>query len=318
METKIQTTRSSNSDNDTDGTLILSEVNQSSCKSITIDGVKITAKFGDIFENHNTAVVVVPNFSGGMIYNKMCQINHPIDAKVEIPYNSQSIYTVPSYIHGIKQFILYRYDNTTQHFEADFEKMASISQKDEILVLPTFGTRNGMTFYQVATRIFDSLITCLRNPDTSFKQLGGVMIITPFDSNQDSQSSRVIKHLFNLMTVEEKSTNEPDCLICYDHKRNAILGCGHRIACERCIMDTSEIVKQCPLCKQNISRSYPCYNVIDMSSHDCGHTDSKSGKIYVPCGHYNATCDQCDTKAVADKRCPICHDPIMASIKLYQ
>jgi len=156
---------------------------------------------------------------------------------------------------------------------------------------------------------------------SELKKLRDIVITTPFDNNQDSNSTRVIKHLFNLMTVHEKTQNEPECVICRDMKRSVILNCGHRVTCARCILDISKSHNVCPVCMTNITTIYPCYTIDDMSHQLCQCGQSKkdaplSGFVLVPCGHYNVNCHNCEKKLA--NKCPVCQENIMATIKLYQ
>lgn len=303
-----------------DGMLILPDITADSTESLTIHGVKLTVVLRDIFEIKNQSIVVIPYFADGLLFNTLKQRNKPLEG-TEITYPMSSIGAIPSYINGIARFLLYRYDRTKHRLEEDFECLGQLCQLGDTLVLPTFGTRNQVSYYDVASRIFYGLISCLTVDTSSLRRLTEIIITTPFDNDQDSSSTRVIKHLFNLMTIYEKTVNEPECLICQDMKRSVIFNCGHRIACTRCVLDISKTHNVCPVCQTPITSAYPCYAVTDMSSQPCQCVSPdrpKLGHIFVPCGHYNATCSACEQQHLETRKCPICREVIMGSLNLYQ
>jgi len=302
----------------TDRTLILPDVYVDSTETVNVSGVPVTVMFADIFTLYG--VVVIPYFWDGLLFKMMREKNLPPEGVEDVLFqqNTEQIIETPSYIAGIEKFILYHYDKDSHRLEDDFETMARLCSPGSKLIFPTFGVRNGVTFFNVASRIFYSMISCLTSETSELKKLGGITIATPFDQSQDSSSTRVIKHLFNLITIYEKTVNEPQCIICRDMRRNVILNCGHRIACARCILDIGQSHSRCPLCNVPITSIYPCYTVTDMISCPCGEGHTKAGKIFVPCGHYNVYCSECEDHHLDEKTCPICQEEIMASVKLFQ
>ena len=316
---KIYTGRAHGHQNIRDGTLILPDITADSTESLTLHGVKVTVLLKDIFEIKNRSVVVIPYFEDGLLFNRMKEINVPPEG-TEITYPMAQIAEIPSYVDGISKFILYHYDRSNHRLEEDFERLGEFCQPGDTLVLPTFGTRNQISFYDVASRIFYGLLGCLTIDDSHLRKLTEIIITTIFDNNQDSNSTRVIKHLFNHMTIYEKTANEPECVICRDMRRNVILNCGHRIACARCILDISKSHNVCPVCNTFITFIYPCYTITDMSDQPCacGQDKPKSGHIFVPCGHFNTTCSDCEHQHLDTHQCPVCHEYIMGSVKLYQ
>lgn len=297
-----------------EGTLILPSVNEDQSETLEIHGVKIIVMIKDIFSIRGHSVIVIPNYRDGILYNMMRDLNVDVSGNMI----SNIIETIPSRCEGIINFILYNYDREKERLDDEFEEIGKVCPPGSDLVLPTFGTRNGVSFFKVASRIFYGLLSCLNNERSSLRNLGSIIITTKFDPNQDASSMRVIKHLFNLIAIHEKTQNEPECLMCCDMKRDVILNCGHRIACARCILDIKKVHNVCPLCHIPITKMYPCYTVTDMSQHVCGEGHIKAGKIFVPCGHYNASCLDCESIALTDGKCPICQENIMTSIRLYQ
>jgi hypothetical protein len=302
----------------TERTLILPDVNANSSETVSINGVGITVMFSDIFTLQG--VVVIPYFWDGLLFGLMREKNIPPEgtAPIEYPPYTDSIVEIPSYLDGIGKFILYHYNNTNHRLESDFETIGSKCTAGNTLIIPTFGARNGVSFFNVASRIFYSLVSCLTMDTSELRKLSAIIIATPFDQSQDSSSTRVIKHLFNLITIYEKTVNEPQCIICRDMKRNVILSCGHRIACARCMLDIGQHHSRCPLCNAPITSIYPCYTVADMTDTPCGEGHTKAQKIFVPCGHYNVCCLACESQHLSAQKCPICNEEIVASIKLYQ
>lgn len=298
----------------TDGTLILPPVTEDHVETLEIHGVKIVVMIKDIFSIRGQSVIVIPAYRDGVLYNIMEHLNGDTPGE----FISPAIMRIPSHCEGILNFILYNYDRNQERLDDEFEEIAKVCPPGSDLILPTFGTLNNIPFFKVASRIFYGLLTCLNKSDSFLHRLNRVIITTKFDPNQDNSSVRVIKHLFNLMAIHEKTTNEPECVVCCDMKRDVILNCGHRIACARCLLDIKRINNKCPFCDALIVKMYPCYTITDASQHVCGEGHVKAGKIFVPCGHYNATCLECDAKDVTSGKCPVCHENIMTSLHLYQ
>ena len=290
--------------------LILPDVTAETSESIIVEGVNITVMLKDIFTV--SGAVVIPYYADGMLFNLMEAKNQPPSGQT-ITCPDGNIGTIPSYVTGISQFILYRYDKDAHRLEADLETIGALCTPHEQLVIPTFGIRNGVTCYMVAMKIFYSILSCLSTETSQLRKLDNIIITTKFDQ---SSSTRVIKHLLNLFTIHKLSHKEPECIVCRDMKRSVILSCGHRILCTRCSMDVAQ--NRCPLCNQINIRSYPCYTVTDMTETPCGQGHTKSGKIFVPCGHWNVCCLECEPKHLTAKKCPICQEDLLASIKLFQ
>lgn len=326
MENKMCFSRAYGMNGIADGTLILPKIDKDTVVTFEYKGVKIIFMLMNIFDVKEGTqyvsghvITVIPNYRDGILFRLLAQNNTPTDGSdLVYQYHSPLLAEVNSYINGISKFILYNYDRNNHRLDNDFEEIASLCKHHDTLVLPTFGTSNGVSFFQVASRIFYGLISCLNNEDSEVKKLENIIVTTIFDEDQDNSSSRVIKHLINLKTIHEQTNNEPDCIVCCDMKRNIILNCGHRIACSRCLFDIRRTCGLCPLCKQTITVMYPCYTIIDMTYIPCGDDHIKAGKIFVPCGHYNSTCIECETQHLTAGKCPICHENIITSVKLYQ
>lgn len=303
-----------------EGDLILPPLTKGESKEITIADVNIVVTTGDdLFEYKGNTNLVIPYFEDGMLFTKMKEINKiPEGHNIDSLLTQENVVRFPSYVTGINQFILYRYDKTMNHWEQDLEKIATLCQDGSILVLPTLGVRNGVSFFDSASRIFYGILACFSNENSPMKKFSKIIVTTKFSENQNQSGVRTIKHLFNLLTIYQKTKDEPECVVCCDMKRSVILNCGHRILCARCTLD---IRRQnsglCPLCKTQITRVYPCYTVTDVINTPCCGKP-KSGTICVPCGHYNATCHDCDKKVEETHNCPICHEYVSIVLKLFQ
>lgn len=300
-----------------DGTLILPSLKENDVVSTNLFGVELIIMIRNIFDLRDDCVTVIPYYTDGVLYKLLKELNNANNDENYPPRNN-TISEIKSNIEGILKFVLYAYNRNDEKLENDFEKIASLCPNEGSLVLPTFGALNGVMYYKIASRIFYGLISCLETEGSALRKLKRIIITTKFDENQDGSSMRVIKHLFNLITIHKKSINEPECLICCCMKRSVILGCGHRIACERCVFDIKKTMGVCPLCKIPITILYPCYTVTDMSDVSCGDGHIKSGKIFVPCGHYNALCIRCEDNYIKSKKCPICSENVIACVKLFQ
>lgn len=318
-----------------EGELILPLTFNGELKHITIGSVKIiVATVNDLFDiKQNSTLgsrepdiiilpqlvnIVIPSYPSGALYQRL----RYLQPEQTITPIADNIKTETSILEGIHQIIHYQYNRSNNKYESDFEQMGLLCPSNSNLVLPTFGTNNQLSFYEVASRIFYSLITSLSSESSSLKKLSNIIIATKFDDSETNEmqnysSVRVIKHLFNLINIYQLTTNEPTCIICFDMKRNTILPCGHRITCTRCLFDIMRNQGTCPICHAVIAHSYPCYTVKDASTFTCGHT-IKSGSIYIPCGHHNATCAECDQHYNTIHQCPVCQQPIITVMKLYQ
>ena len=127
-----------------------------------INGVSITVMLKNIFDIRDQdrgSVIVIPYFADGLLFGLLQELNKPPEGtEINYPSPFNKISEIPSYVEGISKFILYRYDNTNHRLEDDFEQLAQLCQPNTTLVLPTFGTRNGVSFYDVAFRIFMDLL----------------------------------------------------------------------------------------------------------------------------------------------------------------
>lgn len=306
--------------------LELPDINQNSRKSIVVNGVEIIVMVEDIFMCKNNSVVVIPNFNDGILFNHMIDLNTnpPDKPSIDDCLKNEKIYTIPSYIDGIKTFVLYRYDRGNHRWESDLEVIGGLCQSGDTLVLPTLGVNNGINYHEVASRLLYGLIGCLESPQSELHKLHRIIVTTLYNPDQNNSSMRVIKHLFNLMLIHEQSRQDLDCVICMSQKRNVIFNCGHRITCSRCVKDImNSSSHMCPICKQVITSIYPCHTVIDFSdkkcacSCKCDDKSNKSGKVLIPCGHYNVFCTACEQHC-SDGKCPICSEEVTAMVKLYQ
>lgn len=308
--------------------LILPDILPSDTKTIVVNGVEITVKMGDIFDQQNAThggncSVVIPGIFGSVLYSRLMDLNG-FPHQMQITHESPHLGLIRSRIPGIKRFIIYEYDWRKYRLEDDLIRMARMSEPGDTLILPTLGVNNGVDYSKVADRLFYGIIDGLSMPDSSLGQLSQVVITTLFDPDQDHSSTRVIKHLFNLMNIYiyQNQLNQPECIICQTMKQNIIFGCGHRIICQHCLQDfLAQNNHLCPICRAPIRQTYPCYLVYDHSEQVCSYchqsplTHAKSGEIFLPCGHYNVACRGCSPSVPSS--CPVCSQTIIIKLKLY-
>lgn len=291
------------------GKLILPNATPTDKKTLMFGETSFNAFFGDIFtllgeEN----VLVIPNYKGGkllQIFTKMTEYNQfESDDSDEEEEETYDTFKFVSTSHG--NAILYHYSNTNK-LEEEFEEIATMCPAKSNLIFPTIGTNNGLSFHESAFRMFHGILACFRNNTSEFHKLASVNVVTLFNEDQANTSTRVIQHLFNYMTVYEKTEHNKICMICMDAKVDTILGCGHYAICSRCLSDLKTLGEyNCPLCKKLIEHSYLCANANHTDIFCCENPD-KSVHLFIPCGHMVNICVHCwEKKCSRGTKCLAC------------
>eukprot|EP00667_Euglena_gracilis_P003071 EG_transcript_3080 len=206
----------------------------------------------------------------------------------------RGIYRCPSLLPGIPCAILFSYEDRA-HIEwwRIFEEAAELAEDGAVLVVPTIGTNNKMTFFQSAICTFTAIRSCLQREDSALQRLAEVRIVTPW-TECPNQSSRTIQHLFNLM---ERHGQENTCLVCCEAKTEILLPCGHRILCELCATNIFHASPMCPLCRKRFTlrEMYRTPKLEDCEArHCCEESGPKQKKVMVPCCCFKVCCDHCE------------------------
>lgn len=296
------------------GRLILPEAKEDDTACVTINGIDFQVKFGSIYDVENPKwIPVVPNFYGGIVMEKLIELTGK-----QITDHSTKYQLYETNLERMPYVILYIYEKT-HRLELEIEEIAKLCPEGSILVFPTIGINNGLSFHDSAFNLFYSIISCLEDCSDNIKKLSKIIITTIFDNNQENCSTRAIRHLFNLVNVYKKTATNKICAICASNKVDTILDCGHYAMCSRCVIDMRASGNTCPLCKKIVRKIYPCYTTIDECKFKCcdEHADEKEMKICVPCGHYNVACQECGGIIQEVRKCPKCDEDIQAYINYY-
>jgi hypothetical protein len=200
-----------------------------------------------------------------------------------------------------------------------FEKAGTILSENDTLIIPTIGVNNGVTYWQSAISIFNGLLSCLSEDNSSLHKLSNIYISTIYSTNENS-SVRVINHLFNLIKIYNMTINEKECIVCFEHKVNCILPCNHIQLCKQCSYKIRVNEKNaCPICRQTYLTEYDCHEVKDESNFKCCDDENiiKEQKIFIPCGHYKSCCVTCGPKYNADNKCPVCEQSVEKYLNIF-
>lgn len=297
------------------GNLMLPNASPNDSKMLKFGNVEFVVKFGNIFTpEFDKWIPVIPYFTGGILLDKLASMcdNYPITTEKYLLFSTG--------LSNIPMVILYSYDKNEQHFEIDFEEISKLCPDGSTLVFPTLGVNNGLTFHKSAYNIFTGIISCFKDENSAFHKLARVMIVTIYNQNQDDNSVRTIKHLFNLFNLYNETTNGKICCVCYFEKTDSILECGHFITCTKCSENIIHNNILCPVCRAQIKKFYPCHAIIDQKDYKCCDTstpEKKQNKICTPCGHYKTVCNECEHTINETEKCPVCNELIFAYLDCF-
>ena len=294
-------------------------VSQDSQVELTIGGTKFEIKFGDMFASDATSTIwtpIIPNFRGGILL-KLFLKHSGLGANTDYEHDYDGKYQLFDLnVAGMPSALLYKYDKHENRLCNEFEMLAKTANPGSTLVFPLIGVNNGMTIGMSALKLFQGITMCLENPDSVMHTMEKIVIITPFNADQESVNTRAIRHLFNLANIYNHTRECKECIVCMEVKADTILSCGHYCVCAQCAEDISHINNECPICKEQITSKTICYTPIDCSKEPCcGAHHAKLPMICMPCGHYNVACDAC-----ADEHgnaCPKCGQYVAAFIPFF-
>jgi len=313
----------------------------------------IRVMFGDLFkpfektknnvfetttDNIKGAYLCVPNFLGGYLKNIMTKMNGPDIYDID-PDQNISAHKVKSNLPDIINFVLFRYNDKISEWHNTFidigKALGSNIPEKSVLVIPTFGTNNNISFYDSALGIFTGLRYALMDSDSPFNKLREIRIVTPYNIDQINTSCRTIAQISNMINIYNKSLIRSSenrssenrsceisenllCLLCTISPRNIILPCGHMILCEICertLLEKNE--NCCIMCRKPYTQSYKCLPITDVSiaCSDILDNHPRTGLTYVPCGHTNVLCTGCENDNIV--YCDKCTTHIDAKLKVY-
>jgi len=227
------------------------------------------------------------------------------------------VYRCPSALPRVPCAILFSYeDRMVTQWHRFFEEAAELADDGAVLVVPTIGTNNRMTFFQSAICIFTAIRACLQREDSAMRRLREVRVVTPWAADALSQSTRTVQHLFNLMDLHGQ---ENTCLVCCVSKVEVLLPCGHRITCEQCALSIYETMPLCPLCRRRFeySQIWRTPKLEDCSRRLCCEANGeKEKKVMVPCGCVKTCCASCAEPFPV--RCPSCNALVSAYVPIFE
>jgi hypothetical protein len=301
------------------GNLVLPVAVETDQKEVVVNGIPVIAKFGDIFHVENDKCIpVIPNFWGGVLRSKLIQLSGREYDEITEKYQ-----LVDTGIAEMPHAIMYIYDTVTHRLDDEFEEIAKLCPEGSTLIFPTIGVNNGIHYHTSAFNMFHSIISCLENEESSLRKLTKIVIMTIFNSDQDNNGVRTIRHIFNQMNIYNGTRTNKMCAICASVKVDTILSCGHFIVCSRCCVDIKHLGNVCPICKTTITETYPCCTVTDATDFACCSSEEKQEekhkvkKICIPCCHINVACQECDKHIEEHMQCPVCKEEMVAYIPFF-
>jgi len=295
-----------------DKTLILPNFNVNQSETIG----NITFEFGDLFNFGPNSVPFIPAYTDGFLYKKFSQYH--VDVVKQKSYklyigetNNRNVPFSVFFIYSFNiedwyEMFVTMFKFVIEYYEKDLGKDCS----QLTLLIPTFGTNNGISYANCANGILFSLLKMTKNNPDIIKAFKSIKVLTPYGNNG---SSRVISHIFNLLkiynsTIVNVDALNPECCICMVNRVDVIFKCGHYICCTTCLPNLTK----CPFCYVKINENdgvYRCGEIINNEKYMCCNSGKqKVNKAFIPCGHSNIYCVNCDSNHRIDKRiCPICN-----------
>lgn len=299
------------------------------CRSHKFDdtNTNFTITFGDIFNpvlpNDITQwIPCIPYYTDGVIY-KLWKMRNGGSVELTSDLNHHATKII-SNIPNIPFAFLFRYDENVGKWDETFKSILDLIPPEiankVTLIVPTFGTNNGISFHDSAIGIFYGLKNALEQNELC---LNSVHVITPFNNDQNYTSCRTIKHLSNMFDIIESTepSVKASCLVCMKNTANILLDCGHITMCEGCHaryyndskIDESE--KKCIMCKKIVSNvvqtKYP--TIVKCM---CDHLENQSNICYIPCGHTGVMCLNCED-STENTKCDLCDTIIESKKRVY-
>lgn len=316
----------------TDGSLIIPNYEISKNESIG----NVIFGYGDLFNPEPNTVLFIPNYIDGVLYNIYMNnyFKDIIDQKDETTFIASSNNSnIPFSVFF--QYNFWEDNSIAKWYELfvtlfEYVKENSNDSSSLNLVIPTFGTNNGITYYNCAYGILFGMLRVMKNKPNLLKSFKSIKFITPYGNNN---SSRVISHIFNLIHVHKSSSrfitlsssedsspiNEiiinPECCVCFTNKVDTLLKCGHYICCSQCLSK----MEKCPYCKVKLDIVNECKYIIDKTDYVCCiNGKEKVNKIFPKCKHSNLYCTDCDENIFINKSiCPLCNEESDEYIKFF-
>lgn len=300
--------------------------------------VKLPLKvcFDNLFnlEGDVTWIPCIPNYYGGVLRGMWEQQNpetgpiHGTDEQAAFKYVKKFSSQTPN----VPFALFFTYPSNVVLWSEVFLEIGKLlpaeSSKPVILVIPTFGTNNGITYHDSALGIFTGLRCVAETADTNYKFLREIRIITPYSEFQETSSCRTIAHLHNMIDIFNNTDIESgkgvQCALCMSTACNIVLPCGHMLTCEVCDRKLMQgLAAACMLCKAPYSETYKSLPVHKVpATHKCCDSEScasrKTKLTYIPCGHTAVRCEGdegCEGDSVTV--CQICNTEISRKMRVY-
>ncbi|VBB18149.1 E3 ubiquitin-protein ligase [Yasminevirus sp. GU-2018] len=287
--------------------------------------------FGDLFVPPVGVkwIPCIPHFRDGVLYRVWMQKN---PGSKQVSAHGGYVAKFSSETENIPFTFMFNYPGRVVEWDVVFrEVINSLSAEcpeNTILVFPTFGTNNGISYYDSAFGIFAGL-RCVVESSTFIgvvlKNVKEIRVITPYSDNQANTSCRTIAHMFNMIDIFNNTDIESgkgvQCTLCMATACNIVLPCGHMLTCEMCerrLMHTG--TKKCMLCKAPYSVKYRSLPVQKApTDHKCCDradcVDHRSKLTYIPCGHTSVLCESAESDSVTS--CKICNKTIEHKLRVY-
>lgn len=292
---------------------------------VSINDVPVSlavTNFYNYQQDDKCAVVITNLISPFSIYQVSNEFNDLNGSPILIKNgpNSERLSLIKSQIGKFKYFIAYSLPLSDYRIEGDLEDMTELIEPGDKLIIPIPMVPNYQNMYEIPDRFIYGLINVLSSEDTKMKQVSEIILTLSDATNHYQQSLAILSHLLEIINTHQYQvcTKQPECVVCQTMKRTQLLDCGHWILCHYCFIDLLRRQGHCPVCFKPINESYPCCVVIDQTDQPCPVASAtcqanKSQQIFLPCGHYNVVCLNCQVP----KQCPVCNQEIWYCCKLF-
>lgn len=310
--------------------VILPVLSEHDTSEMICDKTKIVAKFGNIFDSSNdnaNTIICIPNITDGVLYRLAWSMNGRLIASKtdEAPYASLA---VDCNIPNVDSIVLFNYSHTVEKWSDTFESIGSVlklsTTKPNILVVPTFGVNNGISFYDSALGIFMGLRSAL-STSQKLSQLDEIHVVTLYSRNMNDSSCRTIGHLRSMMNLYTKydKNGAIECMICTTEHANILYNCGHMVVCQSCDKQLVSVYGyNCMCCQANVIERFKCAPIVEINQLCCSKSlvdkDKKKRLTYVPCGHSQLLCNDCEIDVKSwESKCPECDSIVEKALRVY-
>lgn len=290
-------------------------------KTLVIGETTVRVGFGDLFTPESTDpnhwVPCIVNMKDGILYKIWGHKN----GSIHITKVQDGFYKVGSKVPGIPYGLMFNYKSDFLTWHEVFEGMAKLMEPNDVMVVPTFGTNNSIKFHDSAFGILMGIRACLENEESELHKLKEIRIVTPYSHDQETTSSRTIRHMFNMIDIMNQSVDSENgklCIVCMTRPRDIILPCNHMLICKYCEMKFAFVThgpSLCVLCKQSYNTKLDCFPLSSPEYECCDSSNEKTELTYIPCGHTSILCADCESDAVNE--CPVCKTKIEKKQKIY-